>query len=132
MFDWVVSQLNRGIKTETVIDFSRCEQRIIGEAPYRKLVVKDFEHKRIYVIRENNFQSSVRISDRFGIVAMKYYQEKSEVLFADSLEWIYNQHTGEYFAKYYDDNGREIRFHAGNDTLQAGRGGPQGAQPPQF
>lgn len=113
LFDWVVSQLNYGIKTEKVIDLSRCEQRIIGEAPYRKLVVKDFEQQRIYVIREkSNFQGSVRLSDRLGVVAMKCYPEKSEVLFADDLEWIYNQHTGEFFAKYYDDDGREIRFHS--------------------
>ena len=111
LFDWVVSQLNYGIKTEKVIDLSRCEQRIIGKAPYRKLVVKDFEQKRIYVIKESNFQGSVKISDRLGVVAMKSYPEKSEVLFADGLEWIYNRNTGEYFAKYYDDDGNEIRFH---------------------
>ena len=116
LFDWVVSQLNYGIKTEKLIDLSSCEQRIIGEAPYRKLVVKDFVQKRIYIIRESNFRGSVRLSNRLGVVAMKYYHDKSDVLFADYLDWIYNPNTGDDFAKYYDDSGREIRFH-NNDFI---------------
>ena len=114
LFDWVVKQLNYGIKTETLTDFSRCEQRIIGKAPYIKLVVKDFAQKRIYVIRESNFKGSVKISDRLGFVAMKCYQEKSKVLFADGLNWIWNSRSEEYFAQYYDENGKEIRFHKDN------------------
>ena len=114
LFDWVVSQLNHGIKTEKITDLSGFEQKIIGETPYRKLIVIDSNRKRVYVIREKNFQGSVKISDRLGVAAMKYYPEKSEVLFADGLEWIYNSHTGDYFAKYYDDDGRKIRFHKDN------------------
>ena len=116
LFDWVMNHFNFGIKTERIEDFSRCGQKTIGEAPNRVRIVRDSKQGRIYFIKEKSFNGGIHITDNLREVAINSFRDKSEVLCADGLEWIWNKHEGKYFAKYTDGSGKEIRFYK-NDFL---------------
>ena len=110
LFEWVMDTLNKGVRWNKILDFSKYAQSIEGDPGYRRIVVQDTDNQRFIILRENCFNGRVHFGDHLRKISVKLTQEKGENCYAAGLNWITNKNN-ERMALWDDEYGEGIPFY---------------------